>query len=114
MWGKRSNFAVTTLIARRAQVHQDHLAHNTFQYNPRLQQLLTEMTSRASVRTGSAQALKQSYGRLYLLLQQQASVLSYIDVFWILGSVTLIAIALLFLPNRGMQPWGIEKQPLIR
>jgi len=54
------------------------------------------MTNRASLRTGPALALKQSYGRLYLLLQRQASVLAYIDVFWILGTVTLLAIVLLF------------------
>jgi hypothetical protein len=58
------------------------------------------MTNRASLRTGPALALKQSYGRLYLLLQRQASVLAYIDVFWILGTVTLLAIVLLFFAKR--------------
>ena len=39
-------------------------------------------------------------GGIYLLLQRQASVLSYIDVFWILGGVTLLAIGLLFFAKK--------------
>ncbi|MBV8842800.1 MAG: DHA2 family efflux MFS transporter permease subunit [Bryobacterales bacterium] len=101
--------AVTTLLARRTQIHQDYLSHHMFQYNPRLQQLLSEMTNRAATRAGSAQALRQSYARLYFLLQQQASVLAYIDIFWILGIITMSAIVLLFFakkPKPGQAAMG--------
>jgi DHA2 family multidrug resistance protein len=89
--------AVETLITRRQQVHQVYLARNTFQYNPHLQQMLSQMTAQASLRAGPVQALQQSYGRVYGTLGRQAAVLAYIDTFWIMGTVCLLAMGLLFL-----------------
>lgn len=91
---------VTTMIIRRQQVHQAYLARNTFQYNPRLQQILTSMTNFGSIRTDAQQAMQQSYGRIYAMVQQQAAVLAYIDVLWIMGGVCLGAIAILFFARK--------------
>jgi MFS transporter, DHA2 family, multidrug resistance protein len=73
--------AVTTLVVRRQQVHQHYLARNTFESNPDLQQVLTQMTARFQARTGSAEAMRQAYGRIYGLVQRQTSVLAYIHTF---------------------------------
>ena len=96
MGGSIGISAVTTLIIRRSQVHQNYLARNTFQYNPHFQQLLTGVTARFQTRTGSVEATRQAYGRIYGLVQRQASVLAYIDAFWIMGTLCVLAMGLLF------------------
>jgi DHA2 family multidrug resistance protein len=109
MGGSIGISAVTTLIVRRQQVHQNYLARNTFQYNPHFQQLLTGVTARLQTRTGSVEATRQAYGRIYGLVQRQASVLAYIDVFWIMGTLCLLAMGLLFLAKKskpGAAPAG--------
>jgi len=100
MGGSIGISAVTTLLARRQQMHQVYLSRNLFEYNPRLQQALTQMTSLFSARSGEAQALRQSYGQLYRSVQRQASVLAYTDIFWIFGSVALLSIVLVFFAKK--------------
>ncbi len=100
MGGSIGISAVETLIAQRQQIHQAYLARNTFQYNPQLQQMLSQMTARASSRAGPVQALQQSYGRVYQILGRQATVLAYIDTFWIMGGVCLLAISLILLVKK--------------
>ena len=101
MGGSIGISAVTTLVARREQVHQMYLARNTYEYNPWFQQLLSQLSARFGERSGEAEALRQSYRHAYNLLQQQATVLAYIDTFWILGAVCLFAILLLFFAKKS-------------
>ncbi len=72
---------VETLITRRQQVHQVYLARNTFQYNPHLQQMLSQMSAQAALRAGPVQSLQQTYGRVYATVGRQAAVLACIDTF---------------------------------
>jgi MFS transporter, DHA2 family, multidrug resistance protein len=92
--------AVTTLLSRRQQMHQVFLAQDTFQYNPLLQQALAQLTSRFRGRADAAQAMHQAYGQIYETVQRQASVLAYIDVFWILGTCALLATGLVFFAKK--------------
>ena len=92
--------AVTTLVVRRQQVHQAYLARHTFLSNPDLQAALTGMTTRFGRRSGAPQATRQAYFSLYATLQRQASVLAHIDTFWIIGTLCLLAILLLFFAKR--------------
>src|SRR5262249_8878139 len=92
--------AVTTLIARRQQVHQYYLSRNTFEYNPFLQNLLTNMTNHFAQRSSEADAQMQAFRGIYQTVQQQASVLAYIDTFRITGVVCLLAIILLFFAKK--------------
>jgi DHA2 family multidrug resistance protein len=91
---------VTTLLARRQQMHQVYLARNLFEYNPRLQQALTQMTNLFTARSGEAQAQREAYGQLYRNVQRQASVLAYTDIFWIFGSLALLSIVLVFFAKK--------------
>jgi DHA2 family multidrug resistance protein len=93
--------AVTTLIAQRQQTHQLYLVRTTFQYNPRFQQLLTQLTHRLSSRTDSTNATRQAYGRIYGVIQQQAMALAYIDAFLVMGSLCAGAILLLFFAKKA-------------
>jgi DHA2 family multidrug resistance protein len=101
MGGSIGISAVTTLLARRQQVHQAYLARNTFQYNPRLQEVLNSLTSAAQARTGAAQAVQQAYARIYASVQQQAAVLAYVDVIWIMGAACLGAIVFVFFAKKS-------------
>jgi DHA2 family multidrug resistance protein len=91
---------VTTMVIRRQQVHQDYLARHTYQYNPLLQQTLGAMTKFGVERANASLAMQRAYGQIYAALQQQAAVLAYIDVFWIMGTVCLLAIGILFFAKR--------------
>ena len=92
--------AVTTLIARRQQVHQTYLVRNTFESNPRLQQMASGLAQHFRDRAGPVEAMRQSYGRIYGLVQRQAVVLAYIDIFWIMGALCLLAIGLVFFAKK--------------
>ena len=100
MGGSIGISAVTTILARRQQVHQGYLVRNTFQYNPHLQQILNQLTNQFRARSGTAHAIQQAYGQVYRGIQQQASFLAYIDVLWILGGLSLLAVGLLFFAKK--------------
>ena len=94
---------VTTMLDRRAQFHQDRLAAHLDPANPQLQRMLRDTTAALSSHSGSG-AMQQAYGILQFNVQRQASMLSYIDNFRILGIVSLCLIPLVFLvkkPRRG-------------
>src|SRR6185437_3953891 len=87
--------AVTTILARRAQVHQVMLASHTSANDPIFRDAaasLARTLERAGVALSTAQS--QAYGRIYQSMQAQSSALSYIDTFWLLGVGTAIMFAL--------------------
>jgi DHA2 family multidrug resistance protein len=92
--------AVTTLIARRQQVHQAYLADHLSPANPNVQAAISQLTNQFAVRSGEHQAAQQAWFALYGNLRRQASVLAYIDTFWIMGTLCLLAIGLLFFAKR--------------
>jgi MFS transporter, DHA2 family, multidrug resistance protein len=80
---------VTTLIARRSQYHQSVLAEYTDsgRFHASITGLAMRLThSGLSMHTAQRQAL----GRLYGLVQAQASVLSYVDAYWLLSVISAI------------------------
>ena len=88
--------AVTTILARRAQVHQVMLANHTGLTNPWLQNSTAGLAAQLSHSGGNPQGQMLAYGHLYGVMQSQASVLSYIDTFWLLGITTGIMFLLSF------------------
>jgi DHA2 family multidrug resistance protein len=94
---------VTTLIARRSQFHQNQLAGGLS--TPRALERLNQAQG-AFLRHGSdpVRAARQALGALYATLQQQAALLSFIDVFYLLGWLFLLSVPLVLLmrrPTRG-------------
>ena len=85
----------TTLLARRAQVHQDRLvAHLTPTALP-FQTVLHDLASRLhSMGLDSATALKRATAVLARNMELQAAMLSYLDIFMVLMYGSLIAAAL--------------------
>jgi DHA2 family multidrug resistance protein len=92
--------AVTTLIARRSQYHQSVLAEYTSsdRFHSSITALAMRLT-RAGVSAHAAQ--QQALGRLYALVQSQAAVLSYVDIYWLLAMGSLIMFVASFLLKRN-------------
>ena len=101
MGGSIGISAVTTLVARRQQVHQLYLSRNTFQYNPHLRQLATQLTTHLSTRTNAVAASRQAYGQIYESIQRQAATLAYIDAFLVMGALCAAAIPILFFAKKA-------------
>jgi len=102
--------AVTTILARRAQVHQVMLSNNTGPGNPAFRDAASSLANQLR-RAGVADPQTQAYGRIYKSMQDQALTLSYIDAFWMLGIAAGIMFLLAFLLKKN-NPRGPRAQAL--
>jgi len=97
---------VTTMLARRQQFHQnilvDHMTPSDTGFLAFLHGAAQFLTGQGSSPTHAAD---QAHGLAYLLVQQQAAMLSFIDNFWLLGVIFLSLLPLALL---------LKKQPLKR
>jgi MFS transporter, DHA2 family, multidrug resistance protein len=92
--------AVTTLIARRSQYHQSVLAEYTA--SGRFHASITAMAMRLTRAGLSRHAARlQAVDRLYALVQTQAAVLSYVDIYWLLAMGSVIMFVASFLLKRN-------------
>jgi DHA2 family multidrug resistance protein len=100
---------VTTLIARRSQVHQATLSAHTTAYDPAYQARIDGMV-RAFERTGatSLQAVHQATAAMYRQLVVQATQLAYLDALFVLGIATAVMVPLVWIAKRptGAAPAG--------
>ena len=92
--------AVTTLIARRSQYHQSVLAGYTAsgRFHDATSALAMRLT-RAGLTAHAAQ--QQALARMYALVQSQAAVLSYVEVYWLLAMVSAVMFVASFLLKRN-------------
>jgi MFS transporter, DHA2 family, multidrug resistance protein len=92
---------VTTMLARRGQVHQSVMASHTGQFDPAFQARVSNMAE-AFKASGiqAAQATQMAYGKVYGAMQDQASMLAYIDTIWIFAIAALLMVPLAFLMKR--------------
>jgi DHA2 family multidrug resistance protein len=97
---------VTTMLARRAQFHQASLAGNIHRGSPSLQAMIAATTHMLISRGSSAsQASHQAYAMVANMLDQQSTMLAYIDNFWLLAVAVLIMIPFVFLMKK-IKPGG--------
>jgi DHA2 family multidrug resistance protein len=97
---------VTTMLARRAQVHQVQLVEKINPANPQLQSTLKGMTSTfAGGGYGPGAALQHAYAMLAANVERQATMLAYIDNFWLLGVVIACLIPCVFMIKK-VKPGG--------
>jgi DHA2 family multidrug resistance protein len=93
---------VTTLLARRSQMHQSSLAVYADPYHPayqgRVQGLAAALEGRGVAHADSAH---KAMAMLYRTLQQQAMTLAYVDVLWLMGVGTMCMLPLLLLLKRN-------------
>ena len=90
--------AVTTLLAREAQVHQAAMVSHLTAYDPAFQQRLHDLGAAFAARGNPLIASQRAYDSIYQTLVGQATLLAYIDIFRLLAFLCLVCIpaALLF------------------
>ncbi len=88
--------AVTTLTARYQQVHINYLGAHVTPYNLQARNLLHDM----SATMGGA---RQGYAAMFGMVQRQAAILSFLDVFRLLGGVFLALVPLVLIMKKPPQ-----------
>jgi DHA2 family multidrug resistance protein len=90
-----------TLLARRMQFHQSRLAEHAAATNPVYQRYILGIQAMFIQQgTDIVNATIKAKTLIYNFVQQQAAMLSYIDVFWTLGCMFLLMIPLAFLMKK--------------
>jgi DHA2 family multidrug resistance protein len=92
---------VTTMLARRTQYHQHRLSDHLSAANPNFRRLLAGLATTLGGRgASSADAMHRAYALVQGMVFRQASMLAYIDNFWLLGVAILAMIPLVFTMKR--------------
>lgn len=92
---------VTTMVARRSQFHQARLAASVAPGQPGYSTMLAGMIANFMHHGADAvTAAHQALAALYLLLQQQAALLSYVEAFWVLAVVFAAMVPVVFIMRR--------------
>src|SRR5262249_51845352 len=88
---------VTTLIARRSQLHQLRLVEKTRIDNPNFMHAVQGLTQHfANAGIGRHEAAATAYARIYQSLQAQAAALAYIDIYMVLCICSVIMFLISF------------------
>lgn len=99
---------VTTLFARKQQVHLDALSAHVTQYRGQGQAVWNALTQNFMAHgSDAATAKRQGYIALFGMVQRQAVMLSFVEVFVILGVIFLLMIPLIFImkkPSKSGEP----------
>jgi DHA2 family multidrug resistance protein len=97
---------VTTMLARRGQYHQAQLVGNVNAGSGTFQSTLGASKQLLIAHGSSAyEATRQAYGLVANRIDQQATMLAYIDNFWMLGVTVAAMIPFVFLMKRA-KPGG--------
>jgi MFS transporter, DHA2 family, multidrug resistance protein len=97
---------VTTMLDRRTQFHLANLSNHVNSGNGKLQAMLNSAMHMLIARGSSAsQATHQAYGLVSGMLAQQATMLAYIDDFWLVGVAVVCMIPFIFLMKK-VKPGG--------
>jgi DHA2 family multidrug resistance protein len=93
--------AVTTLVARHEQTNQNNLVGDVTGGKLRVQAMLQALRSWFIYRGGdAATSSRRAYDALFGMVRQQAAMLSFNQVFWLLGMLFLLMVPLVFLMRR--------------
>jgi DHA2 family multidrug resistance protein len=100
---------VTTLIARRAQVHQIYLVANVTPGRAGTAQAAASLAARLTASGMNAElAAKQAYALLYRTVIAQASTLAYVDTFLVLS----MGAAIMFVLSFGLKKNELGRRPV--
>jgi DHA2 family multidrug resistance protein len=99
--------SVTAISSRHMQMHSNDMSANITQYNPAAQSMI--QAARAGFMANGmdmATATKQAYASVYGMVQQQASMMAYIDTFFILAIMFAACLPLIFLMKKPPKGGG--------
>ena len=90
--------SITTLVSRGAQTHQALMVDRMSSLQPVFNEQVAKIQGLLAPHVGTLAAQKQTYGILYQTLQEQASLLSYVDQFrtLVIGCLLCAPLVLLF------------------
>lgn len=92
---------LTTFLAQRENFHRSVLVENIHDYNPALQERLNMMTSFFMHQGASLQiAQQQAYKTIDNILSLQSSIISFGDIFYVVGFAFIVTLPLIFLLGR--------------
>jgi DHA2 family multidrug resistance protein len=93
---------ITTLLARRSQVHQQILTAHMTPYDAPYREALVRTTALVHAQGASLpDAAAKANGLLYGMLQRQSGMLAFSDAFWVMGALFLAIIPLMFLMKKS-------------
>ena len=88
---------MTTFLARRSQVHQNHLVANVTAGSPQTARLLQGLCADFVAHgIDRVTASRKALGAIYGMVQQHAAMLAFVEAFWVMGVVFLLMLP--FLP----------------
>jgi DHA2 family multidrug resistance protein len=89
---------MTTFLARRNQVHQQHLVSNISLYDPQTWQMLQNARAWFQSHGSDAHtAARQAYGAVYGMVQRHAAMLSFVEAFWVMAVLFALMIPIVFI-----------------
>jgi DHA2 family multidrug resistance protein len=92
---------VTTLLARRGQMHQQNLVSHLTPYDPAYRDAIGRATALLHAHGASLpDAARKAHGLLYGNMLRQAAMLSFADAFWVMAVLFALIIPLMFLMKR--------------
>lgn len=92
---------LNTYIARREQANQVTLIRHVTPYSAATSQTLHQLQQAfIAAHASTVDALHQAQAQLYMIVQKQAIMLSYLDAFWVVGAVLVAMIPLVLLLRR--------------
>ncbi len=98
---------VTTWVARRSQFHQSRLSGDVSMFNQQSQDMLNQSRTMFMQRGSDwATATQQALASLYGSVQQQAALLSFVDVFYLMAWLFLLVIPLVLLMRKPKRTAG--------
>jgi DHA2 family multidrug resistance protein len=108
MGGSVGISVVTTLLDRRTQVHLSELSSNLSSANPALRSMIAGASQSMRAHGSSAAgATQQAYALVQNVVGRQATMLAYLDCFWVLGVSILAMIPVVFLMKKSKPGGGM-------
>jgi MFS transporter, DHA2 family, multidrug resistance protein len=99
--------SVTTISSRHTQAHINDLSQNVTPYNPIAQNMMAQMKAAFMARgMDAATAAKQAAAGLFGMVQQQAAMMGYVDVFFLLAIMFAACLPLILLMKKAPKGGG--------
>jgi DHA2 family multidrug resistance protein len=100
---------VTTILSRRAQVHQANLVGNMVPASAQYQSFLSG-TTRLLVSKGDSlvDAAHKAQGMAYGMLLRQSTMMAFVDTFWVMGLLCICLLPLLLLMKKPRTPKSVD------
>jgi MFS transporter, DHA2 family, multidrug resistance protein len=105
---------MTTFLARRQQVHQNQIISHLTPMDIRTQNTVNGLQGwfRMHQPISAYDAAHKSWGVVYLMVQQQASMLSFVEAFWVMAVIFWAMMPLLFLLRNARDLHPHAKTPI--